>query len=322
MLKKLAIIGAGNVACNSYLPYLVKRDDVEIVIQSRNFEKAKAAAAKFGISAVETLEEVAAENPASALVLTREESHIDIAKALVDLGVRRLFIEKPLSARHGQANVTEEDYFESAAFLRHAESKGCEVAMNFNYRFFLLSKKLREFIGTYGYGELRQSSMLVNFACWSHCIDLLHHFGAKVKTVTALGGKGENADIAAAFTLENGGTGTILGTSAMHWSASYYYCSLNFEKALVTFEDLDSEMTVYEAGEEHRATYRLLNQASRWTQYHASFAKSLEAYLAAIDEGQPPPVSGEDGLRELLFEAALRRSAARCCPVDLESMKE
>ena len=44
MKKKLAIIGAGNVACNSYLPYLVKRDDVELIIQSRTMEKAKSAA--------------------------------------------------------------------------------------------------------------------------------------------------------------------------------------------------------------------------------------------------------------------------------------
>ena len=71
MKKKLAIIGAGNVATRSYLPYLVKRDDVELVIQSRNFEKAKAAAETFHGRAVETLEEVAKENLTDHVTVTQ-----------------------------------------------------------------------------------------------------------------------------------------------------------------------------------------------------------------------------------------------------------
>ncbi|MBQ6473834.1 MAG: hypothetical protein IJJ33_17740 [Victivallales bacterium] len=250
---------------------------------------------------METLAQVAAENPTSALVLTREEGHLDVGEALLGLGVRRLFIEKPLSARHGQANVTEEDYFESARFLRNADAKGCEVAMNFNYRFYVLSQKLRAFITERNFGELKESTMMVNYACWSHCIDLLRHFGGRVKTITALGERRENADLAGAFTFENGGTGTILGTVATNFAMSLYYVVLNFERAIVTFEDLDSEMSIYETGTEHRETHRLLGQAPRWTQHHASFAKSLEAYLAAIDGGLPPPVSGADGGCALAF---------------------
>ena len=321
MKKKLAIIGAGNVACNSYLPYLVKRDDVELIIQSRTMEKAKSAAERFNGRAVETLEQVAAENPTAALVLTREQQHIDVSTALVDLGVKRLFIEKPLNARNGQANVTEEDYFEAARFLKHAEEKGCEVAMNFNYRFYEISKKLRAIMAERNYGELKECTFMVNYACWSHCIDLLRFFGGKIKTVTALGEKKENADLAGAFFFENGGTGTILGTSATNFSMSLYYVVLNFEKAIVKFEDLDSEMSIYETGTQYRETFRLLGNFSRWQQYTDSFAKSLEAYLAAIDNGEKPPVTGADGVIELQFEAALRRSAARGCPVNFADMK-
>ena len=162
---------------------------------------------------------------------------------------------------------------------------------------------------------------MVNYACWSHCIDLLRFFGGKIKTVTALGEKKENADLAGAFFLENGGTGTILGTSATNFSMSLYYVVLNFEKAIVTFEDLDSEMSIYETGTQYRETFRLFGNFSRWQQYTASFAKALEAYLAAIDNGEKPPVTGADGVIELQFEAALRRSAARGCPVNFADMK-
>jgi predicted dehydrogenase len=320
MKRKLAIIGAGNVACKSYLPYLVKRDDVELIIQSRTWEKATSAAERFGGRAVKTLEEVAAEKPDVAFILTREHAHIDISNALVDLGVRRLFIEKPLNARNGQGNVTEEDYFEAAGFLKHAKETGCEVAMNFNYRFYEISRKLRSIIAERHYGELRECSMMVNYACWSHCIDLLRFFGGRIKTVTALGEKKTNADLAGAFFLENGGTGTILGTVATNFAMSLYYVVLNFEKAIVTFEDLDSEMSIYETDTKYRETYRLFGNFSRWNQYTDSFAKSVEAYLASIDRGEKPPVTGEDGLVELQFEAALRRSAALGHPVDFADM--
>ena len=320
MKKKLAIIGAGNVARLSYLPYLSKRDDVELLIHSRTLAKAKAVAEEFGGRVLETPAQVAAENPFASFVLTLEQDHLDAAGALVEAGVRHIFIEKPLNARHGQANVTEEDYFEAARFLRHAEAKGCKIAMNFNYRFYELSKKLRAIVAERGYGELKECSMMVNYACWSHCIDLLRFFGGRIRTVTALGEKKENADLAGAFLLANGGTGTILGTNATDFSMSLYYVVLNFGKAIITFEDLDSEMSVYETGTQYRETFRLFGNLSRWDQYTASFAKSIDAYLASIEKGETPPVTGADGLRELQFEAALRRSAARKSPVDFDDL--
>ena len=316
MKKKLAIIGAGNVACKSYLPFLSKREDLELIIHSRTFEKAKRVAESFGARAVETMEEVAAEQPISALVLTMEQQHLDAANALMELGLKRLYIEKPLNARNGQANVTEEDYFEAVRFVRRAKELGCELAMNFNYRFFELYKKLHAIISERQYGELRQSSWLVNYACWSHCIDLLYFFGGRIRTVTALGEKKENADLAGAFTMENGGTGTILGTNETDFGMSLYYVTLHFDKAIVTFEDLDSELKIYETGTQYRESYRLFGNFSRWNQYTHSFAKSVNAYLETVEKGEKPPVSGEDGLRELQFEAALRRSAACGGPVD------
>ena len=321
MKKRLAIIGAGNVACMSYLPFLSKREDLELLIHCRTFEKAKGVAAKFNGIAIETMAEVAAMQPMAALVLTKEQQHLEAAGALVDLGVKNIFIEKPLNAKNGQANVTEEDYFEAARFIRHANDAGCEIAMNFNYRFFELYKKLKSIAAERNFGELRQSSWFVNYACWSHCIDLLHFFGGKIKTVTALGEKKENADLAGAFFMENGSTGTILGTDATNFDMSLYYVTLHFDNAIVTFEDLDSELKIYENGTQYRESYNLFGNFSRWNQYTDSFEKSVNAYLASVENGEKPPVSGEDGLRELQFEAALRRSAALGRPVDFADMK-
>ena len=60
----------------------------------------------------------------------------------------------------------------------------------------------------------------------------------------------------------------------------------------------------------------LPRDVSRWDQYRASFGKSINAYLASIRAGDPPTVPGIAGLRELQFEAAIKRSIAQGAPVD------
>ncbi len=145
-------------------------------------------------------------------------------------------------------------------------------------------------------------------------------FRRRRQTVSALGEPVENADLAGAFTLENGGTGVIIGTNASAFRLPLYHVVLNFEKGTVTFADLDSELKVYDAGTDYCESFRLIPDLARWAKYNASFAASLAAYLESIDNNAPPPVSGKDGLRELQFEAALRRSAAGRRPVELKEM--
>ena len=98
-------------------------------------------------------------------------------------------MEKPLHARLGQAQVTENDFFEARELMRKAEQQGVETAMMFNYRFFEVSAKLREVLAGRDTGPLRQATLYVNYACWSHCLDLLQHFGGDVTTVQALNGR-------------------------------------------------------------------------------------------------------------------------------------
>ena len=49
-------------------------------------------------------------------------------------------------------------------------------------------------------------------------------------------------------------------------------------------------------------------------------ASSINAYLDSIRAGDPPPVPGLAGLRELQFEAAIKRSIAQGAPVVLDEV--
>ena len=313
---RLGLIGLGNVACNNYLPFLSRQENVELYCCSRSPEKAKACAERFGIHACGTPKELAGLKPDAIFLTVPEEHHCDIACELLEDSPKRLFLEKPLHARHGQANVREEDFFEGLDFLKRAKECGTEIAVNFNYRFLEQTLRIRRLMESGTLGGLRESAWIVNYACWSHCIDLLRWFGGEVEQVSAIAGSRllgtgalQAADLAGAFTMESGGTGIILGTSGSAFEQSLYHAVLHFEHGSVSFSDLDAELRMDLHGSDYRQIYELTRHKSRWDSYAASFEKSLGAYLESIVRGTPPPVSGMDGLRELQFEAALRRAA-------------
>jgi len=326
MSLKIAILGTGNVARNNYLPFLSRQEDVSLLYYSRTRTKAEACADEFGGQVVGSVEALLGADPDAVLVLTRETQRYDAAMALLEGAPRRLFFEKPLVAQAGQANVCEGDFFLARQLLQNAAQVGTETAMVFNYRFFAQTVRAQEIVTQRGWGKLVQASLWVHYACWSHCIDLLHLFGGPAALVTALAGpraepagKESGVDLAAAFGLQNGASGTILGTSGGSSSLWLYELLLRFEGGVLRFNDLDGPLEVLDNGQRYAETYHLIGHYTRWDQYKVSFEKSLAAYLDSIRVGQPPPVPGLAGLQELQFEAALRRSIAEGRPVDVQT---
>ena len=317
---KIAILGTGKVARNSYLPFLAQQEDVELIYYSRTREKADACAADFGGRVVDGVEPLLADDPDAVLVLTHETQRYEAAMSLLAGKPRRLFFEKPLVAAAGQANVSEDDFLKGRELLQRAAATGTETAMVFNYRFFEQTVRAQELVAARDFGQLTQASLFVNYACWSHCIDLLHLFGGRAARIAALSGTIEYkdaVDVAAALQMENGATGTIAGTSGSDFNAPLYDVLLNFERGSIRFRDLDGPLEVHIPGQRYAETHALIGHHSRWDQYQASFEKSLAAYLASIRKGESLPVPGMAGLQELQFEAALRRSVREQRPVDV-----
>jgi len=324
---KIAIVGTGSVARDCYLPALVEAEDVQLAYQSRTSARAQECAARFGGQVFESLEELVSWGPDSVFVLTNETTRGDVLAQLVPLGPRRLFLEKPLIARQGQDNVTEADFLEARQLMARAEAIGCDTAMIFNYRFFDQSLAAARLLEERDFGRPVQVQALVNYACWSHCIDLVLHCAGAAETITALDGAiphrhgdSEAADVAAAVSFDSGATGTIIGTWAMDFGFPLFELTLGFERGRLHFRGLDGDLEVldYGAAAKRHEVLALTRNTSRWDQYRASFAKSINAYLQSLRDGAPPPVPGRAGLAELQFEAALRRSAAEARPVAVD----
>ncbi|HWA09073.1 MAG TPA: Gfo/Idh/MocA family oxidoreductase [Opitutaceae bacterium] len=322
---RIAVIGTGGVAQRNYLPFLAAQPDVAIACWNRTAAKAKAAARVFGGEAFPTLAAMAAWKPTAALVLTAETCRHEVGAGLIAAGVPRVFFEKPLVAVHGQARVEEGDFFKGRDLLALAARRKCETAMVFNYRFFEQSLAAKEIARSRKFGRVIGVTAQVHYACWSHVIDLIHHFAGGLREITALSGPVERTgdrvgtarDVTAAFVTDDGAAGTIVGTAGMKWQHPLYELTFTFEQGRLHLRDLDGTLEILDGKRQLHETVSFVRDNSRWANYDESFRKALGAYLDSLRTRRPPPVPGIDGLRELQAEAALKRSIKERRPVEL-----
>jgi predicted dehydrogenase len=327
MSLRVAIVGTGKVAVQNYLPYLARHEDLLLSYYNRTPARAEEAARQFGGRVAASLEELMADDPDTVLVLTRENDRLAAAEALLDYGPRRLFFEKPLVAQLGQAAVTEEDFFLARDLLRRAHTGDTETAMVFNYRFFEQTEKARAIVDERGFGRPVHFSGLVHYACWSHCIDLVLDFMGPVANLSAvaeqasrpcMGSEGvQNVTVAAR--MQNDATGALTGTCSIDFKLPLYELTFAYEHGRIHMRDLDGDMEVLDYRSGRHQVYALPRDVSRWDQYRASFGKAINAYVQTVRTGAPPPVPGLAGLRELQFEAGIRRSITQGSAVDLDS---
>ncbi|MHB9032891.1 MAG: Gfo/Idh/MocA family protein [Anaerolineae bacterium] len=324
-MLQVAVVGTGNVAVHSYLPYLVAHEQVNLSYYNRTRAKSEETVHRFGGWSAGSLQELMAANPDTVLVLTPETVRDDVALELLKYKPRRMFFEKPLVAKHGQSNVSEDDFRLGQTLLQQARQVGCETAMVFNYRYFSQVLRAREIVASHDLGKLMNISALVHYACWSHCIDLIGYFGGPITTLTALSSSaqrgssgGEQAvDVTASFRTSADATGTILGTLALDFSMPLYELTLAYEYGRLHLRDLDGDLEFVDYRRHSTENLSLSRNTSRWDQYNATFAASLRAYLASVRANEAPPIPGIAGLAELQVEAAMKRSIRELRPVNL-----
>ncbi|MEW6750140.1 MAG: Gfo/Idh/MocA family oxidoreductase [Candidatus Latescibacterota bacterium] len=319
---RIAIVGTGSVAQGCYLPFLHKQPDVQLFYFSRTRARAEACAQQFGGEVCDSLAGLVEHDPAVVFVLTNETTRAEVLRELVPLRPARLFLEKPLVAQQGQDNVTEADFATARELMQQLHAGACQTAMIFNYRFFDQVQAARKIAAERGFGAPVNATALVNYACWSHCIDLLHNFFGPVETVLAQEGSvrhrhgdSEAPDRTAALRFANGASGTLLGSWALSFEFPLFELVLNFQGGRFHLRCLDGDLEILDYETHRHETWAVTRNTSRWDQYRASFGKSIGAYLESLRQGGPPPVPGVAGLEELRFEAALGRAAREGRPV-------
>lgn len=323
MSLKIAIAGTGSVARKQYVPYLSGVEDVTLGYYNRTASAAEDVAKQHPGAVFGSLSELVAWNPDAVLVLTAETCRDDVANELIALGAPRLFFEKPLVARAGQAHVCEDDFVRGGAVLRAAAERGIETAMVFNYRFFDHTVRAKRLIEERDLGRPVGVHGTVHYACWSHCIDLMLFLAGDVVTISATGGVEHRSfwdavEVAASFQLASGGAGVLLGTSATSLAHPLYDLTFHYERGSIRLVDLDGPLELIAGDEGLTERFNLGYPSSRGPLYDRSFQRSVAAYLETLRAGTAPPIPGLAGLQELQFEAATRRSIAEGRSVNMK----
>jgi virulence factor len=133
----VAVIGLGGIAEKAYLPILSARQDIELLLCSRNPQAVARYKDQYRIRRGTThLEELLGWAPQAAFVLTPSSSHREMAEALLSAGVD-VYVEKPLT-------LSLED---SRHLAELADRKRKLLMVGFNRRFAPLHRQARELWG-------------------------------------------------------------------------------------------------------------------------------------------------------------------------------
>ena len=131
---KIGVIGLGDIAKKAYLPVLAEKENIELVLCTRNLETLQHLSKKYRIEeTVQTVEELITKGIDAAIISTATEAHFEIAEKLLK-GRINIYIDKPISM----------NLHETERIVNLAKENGLLAMVGFNRRFIPKVKELKE----------------------------------------------------------------------------------------------------------------------------------------------------------------------------------
>lgn len=131
---KIGIIGLGDIAQKGYLPVLAEKENIELILCTRNIGTLNKLSKKYRITQyVQNIDELIEKGIDAAFVSTATEAHFEIAEKLLENGIN-VYIDKPISL----------NFNETKKLVTLAEEKGLVAMVGFNRRFAPMINKLKE----------------------------------------------------------------------------------------------------------------------------------------------------------------------------------
>lgn len=122
---RVGIIGLGDIAKKAYLPVMTDREDIELVLCTRNSQTLEHLQAKYRVAETAgSVEQLIQSGIQAAFIHTATESHARIAEQLIIHGIH-VFVDKPISYH----------YAECERIAKLAEEKQVLLMVGFNRRY-------------------------------------------------------------------------------------------------------------------------------------------------------------------------------------------
>jgi predicted dehydrogenase len=330
---KAAIIGTG-AAARFHLLAFRKCPHTEVVaVCGTHPERAQAFGQEFGVHAYTSIEEMLEkERPDLVTVATLEWDHEQPVLKSLDAGchvlcekimAHTLTIGENMVAAASRANRT--------------------LGVNYNYRSVPSHALIKEELIRGSFGDPALFTATVHSYLWAHFIDLLRFFFGDPVEVTAaiVDDQGQRPQATPHAGRAWMYAADMLYHPSVAASASFRYRNPDFiatlsGSALVPFPEhfwsfaihgSRGALAVNTATNENLGGAASLGplaerlEALAPCSYPQSFDRSVKAFVEALHEGRPVPVSGEDGLAAMRLEAAVAESARTARTVALGAQR-
>jgi virulence factor len=94
---KIGIIGLGDIAQKAYLPILIKKENMELVLCTRNIDTLNRLSKKYRmLQCVQTVDELIEKGIDAAFVSTATQAHFEVAEKFLGNGIN-VYVDKPIS---------------------------------------------------------------------------------------------------------------------------------------------------------------------------------------------------------------------------------
>jgi predicted dehydrogenase len=330
---KAAIIGTGAAARFHLLAYRKCPHTEVVAICGGNLDRAHAFGKEFGVRAYVSIGDMLRkERPDVVTVATLEWEHEQPVLLSLDAGCHVL-CEKIMA--HTIAI--------GERMVAAARRAGRTLGVNYNYRCVPSHELIKEELVGGGFGEPALYTATMHTYLWAHLIDLLRFFfGDPVEVTAAIvddqtrrpvatphAGQAwmyaadmvyhPSVAVSASFRFRNPDfIATMSGSALVPYSQCFWSFALYGSHSALAIDAATNENL---AGTPSLGPLAQRIRALPLCSYPQSFDRSVAAFVQALQQGRPAPVTGEDGLAAMRLEAAVAQSArtGRCIALSAQS---
>ena len=263
----------------------------------------------FGIPGYSTIEELLANcDPDLVLLIVNETRRIPPLHQLLEAG-QNVFTEKPLCGLEGQERLREEDLGIAAPAIATWRDSNLKFGIDFNYRFMHHFRKLHDDVAEGRLGEIRMVHARAHFNCWSHVIDQILWTVGRPEWVSVVGDPNESRGWRRLIHIgwENGVIGSLSGTNLWGYDDHPLRVTVLGDEFYAEAKGLEGSYCRRKAN--NSEVEEVWEAESDNPEMPESFKRMADGVIKAMHADTPFPADGEAAWNELLFEAAVHRSA-------------